>query len=441
MKKLIILSLITFLLISFSGIVAAYTPPPGVLSPNEVDFGGETVMIYGANLADGSWVWDEFNDILRERAAEAEELFNVTIQTRPDVSNQLIQNRVLSGDSAYDIYVRPHRDTGYYTLVSNDMLYPVGEILPQEYYESLHNIDYQTAEKLAFNDQYYTFGSRKGNVMESMFFVQYNRTLLENENLADPYDMYLAGEWDYEAFEELAREVTRDTNGDGEIDQWAMYDITAEAIIRFLGTNGVEIARRDEDGKYVFNLTSPAAINALNTLDRWRNEEGILATSGNPNFEQGNVAFAFFAAINGWRHAKNNLDGEFGVVPLPMGPDVDSYQYTAFNYVPVIIPANAENPEGLVALYEFLFRQDDNRFDEHLDALIDLSVTHRDQLDVYLEGINNWRGEGDAFQYSGLWGLLLDSLNEVVAGERGAVSAMREIEPEAQAWLDDLFHQ
>lgn len=440
MKKTIIISLITLVLIAFSGMAMAYTPPPGVLSPDEVDFEGETVTIYGVNLEEGSWIYDTFNDILLDRVAEAEELFNVKIEAEPSISNQQISNRVLSGDSVRDIIARPHRDINYYNLVSSNMLYPVGSILPDDYFENLSNIDKQVANKLAYNDEYYTFGSKNGNVNESMFFVQYNKTLLENEDQPDPYELYLDGEWDYDAFEEIAKAVTKDTNGDGETDQWGASAISGEGIFRFLQSNGVETARVDENGEYVFDLTSKAAINALNIVEEWSNEDKILS-SGSDTFEDGTIAFALMSSITWWRHAKDNMDDEYGVIPLPMGPDVDRYHYPTFNFVQAVIPANADNPEGLIAIYEFLFRKDDVSFDEHINALIDLSISSREQLDAYMTGIENWQGEGDPFQWSGLWDIVQESLSEAVAGERGAASAMEEIEPEAQAYLDDLFKQ
>ncbi|MFW6288076.1 MAG: ABC transporter substrate-binding protein [bacterium] len=442
MKKMFVISLLLLLTIAMTASVFAddYSPLPGVLGPDDVDFDGETVTIYGLNLTDNTRVyvgWDNYDqELFQERLAKAEELFNVKIEGKLGGNASIITNRILAGDSVNDIYVEPHRDLGYFGLVSDSMLYPVGEFLSEDYYDSLTNVDRSISEKLKYQNEYYTFGSVMGPINDSMMFQVYNKDILEAENQPDPYELWLEGEWTWETFEQIAKVVTRDTDGDGTIDQWGTYPIQDVGVFRFLPSNaGLELTRVEEDGKVVFNFDTSLAINSLNVITRWMQEEEFTGSEGTVVFWDSHIA--------GIRNDKASGDFEYGIVPMPKGPDSERHYFPAFSFHSAALPANADNPEGLVALFEYLFRPDDDemRWDPALAHLMDISITSREQWEVVMTGAESWRGEGDHFQWSGLWDVVVPYTDEVIAGERGAASAMNSVAPEAQAYLDDLFKQ
>ena len=74
--------------------------------------------------------------------------------------------------------------------------------------------------------------------------------------------------WTWEEFEKIAKAVTRDTDGDGVVDQWGAYDLAGDSVglLRNLAWNGVEISKVDEDGNRVFDLDSEVAIDTINML-------------------------------------------------------------------------------------------------------------------------------------------------------------------------------
>jgi ABC-type glycerol-3-phosphate transport system substrate-binding protein len=411
-----------------------YTPPPGVPGPGSVDFGGQIVTFIGGIGTDR----EAWSDFWKERIEEAERLFNCKIQGIGSPNPDFIMSRILAGDSTLDVIRMNHRGIGYFKLVSQNMLFPVGDILRSDYYESLSNVDRNVCEKLKFKGKYYSFGTVMGPANSSMFFTAYNKDLLEREGQPDPYELWKNDEWTWEAFERIAKAVTKDTDGDGQIDQWGMTEIAYGAgYYRFLPSDGLEIARIDENGKYVFNYDSPQAIAALNTLVKWRNEDKIMVRD--VKFETGSVAFYSYTHLGGCRFAKGKF--EWGLVPLPKGPDADRYYFPAFDFNSTFLPANVQNPLGLIALNEFLFRPDDPGFEEQLDWLIDLAVDREEQWEVFLYGAEHWQGEGDPFDGTELWKILTDPTGDIMYGRKGAAAAMDEIRPEAQAFLDDLFGQ
>ena len=58
-----------------------------------------------------------------------------------------------------------------------------------------------------------------------------------------------------------------------------------------------------------------------------------------------------------------------------------------------------------------------------------------------MEAVENWRGEGDPFQYTAIWDNISSPLSQVISGQEGAAAAMDEIATVIQAQLDDLFKQ
>jgi ABC-type glycerol-3-phosphate transport system substrate-binding protein len=400
-----------------------YQPYPGVLSPDQVDFGGKTVTIIRGGLP---------ND--EERVALAEELFNVKLETlRLDNPEQIIA-RIMSGDSTYDIIRQAHRE-GYFALVSKGMLLSADDYLPTEFFLELPNVDRQIIEKLKYNGKRYGIGVHAGIVNDSMMIMSYNKDILAKHNQPDPYELYLKGGWTYDALEKIATAVTMDTTGDGLIDQRGMTLVNGHGdFIRFAPSNGAEIAVQ-ENGKWVYAYNRENAIHALNTIIRWR-EMGIM---GPGNYDAGEVAFKTHTHLGGNRHAQA-AGVNFGLVPMPKGPHVDEHSYPAFDFFITYLPVNVEYPEGLIALANFLYREEDSH--AKLDQMVNEWMTSPQHLEMYMIAVENWRGDGDVFQWSGLWDdIMKEPITDALAGTKGAAASMDEVAQKAQAFLDDLFKQ
>lgn len=425
-KQIIFFTIVCVLVLSMSGLVFAddYQPLPGLLGPDEVDFGGKTVTIIRGGIPGP------------ERVEEAEKLFNVKIeQLRIDTPEQMI-SRIMAGDSINDIIRMPHRQ-GYFNLVNAGMLLPVGDILPAEHYEALPAADRYTIEKLEYRGSYYGFGVYHGFHNGSMWFMFYNKDILKRYDLPDPYELWLNDEWTYDAMEEIMKVVTADTDGDGVIDQFGITPIAGSAdVFRFSPSNGVELARIDDNGKYIFDYDSEAGIEVLNRIHRWAFELNLM---GGQFSEDQNVVFSV-GNLAGIRHSKA-AGIDYGIVSLPKGPHADKYSYPVFEYWMNMLAVNAEYPEGLMALAGFLYREEDTYDD--VDFRINEYMTNRDHEHLYMTAIADWAGEGDMFQGKivDLWGIVKPGVEEATNGLKGAAAAMDEVRPKAQAFLDDLFDQ
>ena len=74
----------------------------------------------------------------------------------------------------------------------------------------------------------------------------YNKTLIDREGLPDPYALYKENKWTWERCDEIVRKATKDTNGDGEIDQFGIYRVRPFAM---MVANGGATTRNDRSGR------------------------------------------------------------------------------------------------------------------------------------------------------------------------------------------------
>lgn len=199
-------------------------------------------------------------------------------------------------------------------------------------------------DKLRNGDSFYTFNVGLPEPRTGVFF---NKRILQ-ENGIDPelpYDLQKEGKWTWEAFEDLCKKLTKDTNNDGITDQWAMAsknDLWAENI---LYSNGVKLISK-ENGKFVNNAGTDAAMEAWDFVRR------TFTTYQRPQlegeswdyyfaaFQNGEVAFCCEDQYNCQPNGKfNSMKDDYGFVCCPMGPKGFGHVTTIHGTNMVVLPS------------------------------------------------------------------------------------------------------
>lgn len=106
-----------------------------------------------------------------------------------------------------------------------------------------------------------------------------NRDLLEREGIAVP-----EGNWTIEQFYQICAQVTKDTNGDGTIDQYGSYGFEWQDAV-----NGYGIRLFDDEGA-TSNLNRSDVREALSYIQKLKDLNGGYQVSSE-DFDKGNVAF------------------------------------------------------------------------------------------------------------------------------------------------------
>lgn len=106
----------------------------------------------------------------------------------------------------------------------------------------------------------------KAGASEPTGGIIFNKRLFEEAGLSPdlPYDLQAAGEWTWSKFEELCELLTRDTDGDGQTDVYAMVSQGAATIQCLVTSTGSDFVGKDKEGMLYNNLQSKEVTEAMN---------------------------------------------------------------------------------------------------------------------------------------------------------------------------------
>lgn len=196
-------------------------------------------------------------------------------------------------------------------------------------------------ESFNYLGQHYYFPSD----VQTNFAIIYNRTLLEEQGMADPMDMYFEGTWDWNSFEEL-------------IEQWAQR---GDEYIGFTGGSWSSMMFVNTTGTKVIDMTGTEIINNLKNQEVQRTMDWVaelkkqnLIGDGfvDPGeaFIDGKLLFLGMGLTWGYESAqesffKGNIDGEIAAVPFPRDPNADAY-YLPSDTFGFLVPSGAKNVQG-----------------------------------------------------------------------------------------------
>ena len=184
------------------------------------------------------------------------------------------------------------------------------------------------------------------------YFVTFNKELCASAGYDDMYQLVRDKQWRWDVYLDVARKVTKDTNGDGVNDIWGT-GATAwgnEAV-----TNGVQFIG-EVDGKWQMTIDSPAGIEALQFLYDMNYGEGTRRDDSSGNLRQafadGTIAFNWAAMnhINGPGEVIFNSEHDYGIIPMPMGPDATEYTSMHNDLDAFVIQAANEDLDKVVPI-------------------------------------------------------------------------------------------
>lgn len=437
-KSLSLLSASLVLLLVVSGAALGYVSDR--MDFGEIDFGGATVSFLMHYDAIAQF---EEGGARAGMLEEAKELFNIGGFEKVMVGwgevGDTALNRFLAGESTYDLWRVPF--AYYWSLASRGALFPVNEILPESYFEQLPKITYDRNYELSYKGEMYQFSAGVDDYGHATFVV-FNKDLIEAEGLEDPYELYDSGQWTFEKLTEMARRLTRDTDGDGVVDQYGLSDLEPKELVYAFGG---AITRRDENGRVYFAMDEPEAIAGLRQWQEWSKVDMIaaptaLASGGDAEWGSGKYGFAFlpFYAIG------NHNDWSFshGILPWPKSPYTEEPIFLPGAADAWFIPANAKYPLGLVALDNFLFTLDN--YYEDLENYINDRVKDRKSHEILWHAVETFWPEDYYMNFlGGRWsgdtpyGKVCGDINNMIS----PATSVAEVKNTAQAQLDEMFDQ
>ena len=293
-------------------------------------------------------------------------------------------------------------------------------------------------------DSFYTFASGKPEPRHCLFW---NKRVLQ-ENGYDPdviYDLQKKGEWTWAKFEEMCANLTKDTDNDGVIDQYAMASFNTEFTWAALTSNGGSIVEQDSNGKYYLNLESDNSMEALNWVKsmfvnyQLPQAEGAAWDYFKTAFTNGEVAFY----VNQEYDAQPNgllatMKDDWGMACFPLGPNGDGKLFTL-------------NGDNMWAIPNCYAQDKVNKIMKIIDFWTTTTPGYEDEdawKEGYYAGFRDTRAVDETMQYmmdnSISWkAWLIPGLNyqpvswDICAGNDPA-EVIEARKPELQATLDEM---
>ena len=154
--------------------------------------------------------------------------------------------------------------------------------------------------------------------------VFYNKQMMNEAALDDPFELWDKGEWDWDVFRDYAIELTQDVDGDGATDIHGI-GFTGWHESLFVHSAGVTLAEFNDDGTITSNLKNPDLARAFNFLVDLFKVDEVAVLGGMDLLDNGQVAMyqgPFFWSNQAPSLTEGNI---LGRVPIPKDPEADDY--------------------------------------------------------------------------------------------------------------------
>ena len=309
----------------------------------ELDFGGEDIVILGRNR---DWVIDEIavtdengtiiNDAVYQRNVLVSERLGI------DIVYQGVGSTTSTDNYAVRDALRLYIDSGAeeVDLVSN-AAYVAASTQAEGLYRSLTDVEnldlskpywsqgLNTAMDVA-GSQYLCSGAVFLSYYRFIFVTFFNIDMFNDLGIELLYDTVDKGEWTFEKQSVLAKQLYKDSNGNGNSDEGDTFGFMGNHDM--IGVDGywasfeLPILTKNEDGYYKYDLNLERTANAIEAINDffWNNEGVMRVAYKSGDTEQDAIAQSFAneeAAMVTLRliECENDLVGmtNYGIVPLP----------------------------------------------------------------------------------------------------------------------------
>lgn len=216
--------------------------------------------------------------------------------------------------------------------------------------------------------------------------LAYNADMFGEAGVPEPEPRADRNTMDWDEFEALAKRLTRDVNGDGMPDIWGFSKsmTRTDRIHYWMAAAGSDFY--GNDAKTVSTLNNPAAVQALEYLQKLRWESEVIAPPGVPSgFLEGQTAIAEIGSWGLVNYLGLKSDGtpkvtfDWNLFPMPIGPaGVRATLATNDGYA---INRNTKHPEEAYLLLRFLTSREAN---EIKAKYLGLQPAHRDAVPEYI---------------------------------------------------------
>jgi len=360
---------------------------------SKVDFEGDTITFF-VRGSDYSTTWYnrtvyaeevnnemindatfQRNEVIREKmgvSVEQSECYSKWANTNPLIAE--IRTLILAGDESYDVYTPTIRAAA--TLSLEGLLYEFDSIphinLDAEWWDQSYR------ESMSIEGSLY---SAIGDIFLldklSTRAIYFNKTLVENHDLEDPYELVRNDEWNLDKMYEMAKKVGSDIDSNGVMNEFDRYGLMGEIYTVYYLFNGAGCAfsEKDEEGYPIITIMNDREQSVLSKImniyydtTACYNVQGTQykrSTTYSSDWDVTKLVWRAERALffeTGFNNLENyrDLEFDFGVVPYPKFDENQEKYYSGFykdGPAALCVPITNTNLEMTGAVIEALCAQ------------------------------------------------------------------------------------
>jgi len=321
------------------------------------DFGGYEFVFLSRTIDNPDWVeWDHrdltaeemngevLNDAVFARNSKIGEKYNITFKEivveNPQVTS-LTQKAVKAGDDTYDI-ICPHivelvglaqggNLVNIFNVPNLDLTKPWWDQGTIKDLSIIHKLFVLQGALLVIDN----------DAMEAMIF---NKALLRNHELEDPYVTVKNGEWTFDKLIEMSKGVSKDLNGDGKMyikDDLFGCIVQADTNVSFLVSGGEKICAKDAEDYPIITFGSERCYKILDKVSEiMLNEDNVVHLHRYEGkfgiYDEQVKMMQEDRALFSWIRMRiverlRGMDTDFGILPLPKLDKVQEKYITHMN--------------------------------------------------------------------------------------------------------------
>ena len=394
-----------------AGIAAAdYKLPFNIYAP---DFG----MYQRYFFADDAGT-DAMTKALYERELAVEDHLGVEIGysmtgTINDVRTKM-QELVMTGDDTYHLFLT-HCIAGLSAMITEKLLY------------DFNNFEYINMNAEWWNQQAFEAlevgGHRFYAVSDYMLSdpncILFNKEMVDELDLEDPYQLVRDGEWTIDKMMELMSKATND-DGNGRWNHLDTYGLTTADdwfCSSFIFSSQVDLVTRNDAGEFEFAFDSERAYQMVEKLgqllsgsdtyvygyggtnsieENFTNDEYLDIAKGRSLFNISNIAFLYVL---------RDVELEFGVLPYPKLDETQDGYYTNDWSGVMCVPKTVKNTDMVGKVIELLSYYSDDVKYAYYDLMLGEKLTRdpesKEMLDTIFDGVSYNAGV-NYFGFSGM---------------------------------------
>ena len=317
----------------------------------------------------------ELDDAIWKRNKKIEDQINIKFnpivlgQRGDDAIKKIlptVRKSVAAADGSYDlVFIHPMCDLNTFAsaqLVRNWSKIPYVDLSQPYWNQSLK-------DTLAVND-ILLFASNN-MIIPSPTAVFFNKKILQEYSMDNPYEFVRNGTWTWDKFLQMAKQVTKDIDGNGIYDANDLYGLglllDGSGMIAMMHSCDQYITRRDEDGKPVLDIMSEKLTSLIDKiydivwngnqtytwdLHVWDSADSRAEMDN--FFPNGHSLFLLNSPGTGASKELRAMDVDFGILPYPKY-DEKQKDYISLNHAGLMcVPIDVKDIEMVGIVCELL---------------------------------------------------------------------------------------